>query len=236
MIIHHYTDALTTAKAIAEDIFVRGAQITPLHIAISGGSTPRMLFELIASPEWRERIQWKNIHLYWVDERCVPPTDAQSNYGMTAESLLRHVPLSETQIHRIQGENDPESEALRYTQFVNSHLPLTEGLPTFDVVILGIGDDGHTSSIFPHAMHLLEERTPYVVATHPLGQQRICLTGPTIGVARRVLYHSVGESKQAILQAIVNKSPESLTYPAAYFTHKRTDIELFTDQALDLPL
>lgn len=232
MIVHHHADALATARAIAQEIFVRGTQSAPLHIAVSGGSTPRMLFELMASPEWRERICWANIHLYWVDERCVPPTDPQSNYGMTADSLLRHVPLPQAQIHRIHGEVTPEGEALRYTQLVCSQLPPCQGLPTFDVVILGIGDDGHTSSIFPHQMHLLQEATPYVVATHPSGQQRICLTGPTIAVARRVLYHAVGASKRPILQAIISQSPESQAYPAAYLARERTDIELFTDQAL----
>lgn len=232
MQIKRYNNDEATALALAHDIFVLGTQTAPLHVAISGGSTPRRLFELMAQPPLRDEIRWEQLHLYWVDERCVPPTDVQSNYGMTAEALLKHVPLPVEQIHRIQGEVNPEDETTRYTALVRRTLPSKGKIPCLDVVILGIGDDGHTSSIFPHQMKLLETPTPYVVATHPSGQKRIAMTGPTILAARRVVMHAVGESKGQVLRQIVERSLEAQAYPAAYFVAHRPDLELYTDQDL----
>lgn len=233
MKIRHYDEAEATARAIIEEVFVQGTADGALSVAVSGGSTPRMLFELMASEEYRTRIAWENLHLYWVDERCVPPTDPQSNYGMTRAALLDHVPMPVDQIYRIEGERQPEKEAIRYTELVQTHLPHVGKLPQLDVVILGIGDDGHTSSIFPHQMRLLEVQTPYVVAQSPAGQWRVCMTGPTILAARRVLFHAVGAGKRTILQQIHSGAPESLAYPSSYFVREREDIELFTDQRLD---
>lgn len=240
MDIKRYSDPTTTALALAEEVFVRGTAegIRPVHIAVSGGSTPRLLFELLASPSLRGRVRWERIQLYWVDERCVPPTDADSNYGMTLEALLRHVPLPEGQIHRIRGEAEPVAEAERYTALVREQLPQDEasGLPAFDYVLLGIGDDGHTSSIFPHEMaRLLPERTPYVVGTHPSGQRRIALAGQTILSARRVIFHAVGAGKRTILDQIARRSPEAAHYPAAYFFAEREGVELYTDQDIFYP-
>ncbi len=232
MNIKSYTDAQQVARAVAEDFFVAGTSTGAYHLAVSGGSTPKALFELLATPEYVERVVWEHLHLYWVDERCVPPTDAQSNYGMTYEALLAHVPVPEHQIHRMRGEDDPEGEALRYTELVRSLLPTRRGIPAFDAILLGIGDDGHTSSIFPHQMRLLEIPTPFVVATHPSGQRRICMTGPTILEARRVAFHAVGAGKRAILSQIHESTPESYAYPAAYFARSRADLELYTDQVL----
>lgn len=231
MIIKQYNSPTAVAEAIIDEVFVQAASSAPIHIALSGGSTPRALFELMASPEYRDKICWEHLHLYWVDERCVPPSDEQSNYRMTYEALLRHVPIPEGQVHRIYGEAEAEAEALRYTNLVREQVGGTQGrLPQFDIILLGIGDDGHTSSIFPHQMRLLEVRTPYVVATSPVGQKRICLTGPTILAARRVLFHAVGEGKATILREIATGHPHSLAYPSAYLVREREDIELFTDQ------
>lgn len=230
MIIKQYNSPSTVAEAIIENIICK-IMSSPIHIAVSGGSTPRELFELMATPKYRERIRWDLIHMYWVDERCVPPHDEQSNYGMTHKALLCHVPIPEEQIHRIYGEANPEEEAQRYTTLVEKYLlDGTSELPQFDLIILGIGNDGHTSSIFPDQMDLLESTSPYVVATSPTGQKRICLTGPTILAAKRIIFHAVGEGKANILKEIVAQHPHSLAYPSAYLAQKRKDIELFTDQ------
>lgn len=232
MKIYQYPTPHEVAIALAREIFIRGTQQGDIHVAISGGSTPKLLFELMASSPLREEINWAHVHLYWVDERCVPPTDEQSNYGMTKEAMLRSVPIPTEQVHRIMGESDPSGEAIRYTELVRRRLPAGRKLPIFDAVILGIGDDGHTSSIFPHQMKLLETPTPYVVATHPSGQKRIAMTGPTIMAAKRVLFHAVGESKRTILRQIINQAPEAQAYPSSYFFERRDDVELYTDQSL----
>lgn len=235
MIIHSFNNPQATAAAIINDLIAPKLNAGICSLAISGGSTPRLLFEMMASAEYKNKLRWEHLRLYWVDERCVPPTDEQSNYGMTAKALaLETLALDPKHIYRIKGENNPEDEARSYTALVKETLKHNEeGLPIFDLILLGIGDDGHTSSIFPHQMHWLEERSPYVVAQHPNGQNRICLTGQTILAAKEVAFHAVGAGKREILQQIQQHSPESKAYPSAYFNEKRPDIYLYTDQVLD---
>src|SRR5208282_5906827 len=136
------------------------------RIAISGGSTPKAAFATLAEQgeEWRERMPWDKLDLWWVDERCVPPNDAESNYRMTREALLDHVPLKPEQIHRMEGELDPAVAAARYEAVLRDTFRL-EGAesPRFDLVSLGMGDDGHTASLFPHTA-AIHEMTRLVVA------------------------------------------------------------------------
>ncbi len=232
MILKHYNNPIEVAEAIIQSVFVEGTAKGKLNLAVSGGSTPKLLFELLAKKENSKRVLWENLQLFWVDERCVPPTDKESNYLMTYESLLKHVPLKEEQIHRIKGEaEEVGEEAKRYTDLVCSLLVQENSLPIFDVIILGLGDDGHTSSIFPTEMHLLEEAIPYMPATNPYsGQKRVALTGQTILKAKRLLFHSVGEGKKEVLQEIISQDLKSQNYPSAYFFRHRDDVELYTDQ------
>lgn len=231
MDIRSFKDGQATAEGLINELIIPQTQAGPFTLAVSGGSTPKLLFELMANDVYRNQIKWANLFLYWVDERCVPPTDEQSNYGMTAKALdLVHLPLPAEQVFRIHGEEIPELEAKRYTALVEANLPKSaDGLPQFDLVILGIGDDGHTSSIFPHQMHWLEERTPYVVAQHPGGQDRICLTGQTILAAKQLVFHAGGAAKAALLKQIIEQAPESKAYPSAYFVRHRADVVLYTD-------
>lgn len=235
MILKYFDTPRLVAEAIIRDLIVPGTKAEAFHLAVSGGSTPRLLFELMAEEPFRSQIGWASLHLYWVDERCVAPTDPDSNYGMTKRALLDQIPLTEVQIHRIRGEEEPEREASRYTDLVRTALPLgKDKLPVFDLILLGMGDDGHTSSIFPHQMRLLETPTPYVVATHPSGQKRIALTGPTILAAKQLAFHAVGASKGRILSKICTNAPESKAYPSAYLLEHREDIAFYTDQVLQL--
>ncbi len=143
------------------------------RIAISGGSTPKAAFALLADPAqpWRARMPWEKLDLWWVDERCVPPDDPDSNYRMTREALLNQVPLQPEQIHRIEGELEPEAAAARYESELRNSFRL-EGaeLPQFDVVQLGMGPDGHTASLFPHTRALHETGT--AGCGQPCGGQR----------------------------------------------------------------
>ena len=232
MIPYIYASPEEVARAVAEEAFVRPSQEGWVHIALSGGSTPRLLFSLLAEEPLRSAVRWDRIHLYWVDERCVPPTDPDSNYGMTKATLLDHVPIPEDQVHRIRGEADPEREAKDYCWLVGSELPFDGEYPVFDIVLLGLGDDGHTSSIFPYEPQLLTEEAPYAVATSPRGQRRIALTGPTILAARQLLFLVTGETKAPVLRAILSSSPEAKGYPAAYIAEHRPDVALYTDVVL----
>ncbi len=185
------------------------------NIALSGGSTPQVWFDLLAK-EYPRRLPWEALHFFWGDERCVPPDDPQSNYRMTRSHLLDKVPVTPSHIFRIRGENDPEAEAVRYSRVLGEHLPQSRRIPQFDLVVLGMGDDGHTASIFPHQIDLWDSGAHCVVAEHPeTGQKRISLTGQVINNAKQVVFLVTGENKAAPLARIGNKGPGSDLLPAS---------------------
>lgn len=186
------------------------------HIALSGGNTPKLLFNHLAS-EYKERIKWEIIHFWWGDERMVPPKDNESNYKMTNENLFSLIYIPKENIHRIHGEDDPEKEAARYSSEIKRHLTSPGNLPIFDLVILGMGEDGHTASIFPHQMHLLKSANICEVVQHPISKQnRITLTGPVINNALEVTFLVTGISKAEKIEQILSGSENSLLYPASH--------------------
>ena len=202
------------AAHLARVLQVKGT----IRIAVSGGSTPKVLFQILAE-QYADAIPWSKIHLFWVDERCVPPTDGDSNYGMTVAKLLSHIDIPDRNVHRIRGENPPEKEAVQYGAAVTALVPHHDGTPVFDIVLLGMGGDGHTASIFPHEIHFLESAEPYVLATHPdSGQKRISMTGKVINAARDIHFLVTGSSKTGVLQQIFQQSGNYLDYPAAHIT------------------
>jgi 6-phosphogluconolactonase len=210
-------DALSTAQAFADFLAEKVSLKETFHIALSGGSTPKILFELLAD-EYDEDIDWGKIHFWWGDERCVPPTDEESNYKMTKERLFDAVDIHEFNIHRVIGENDPEQEAIRYSKEVMDHLPQVNGLPHFDLIMLGMGDDGHTASIFPHQMELLASSDICGVATHPeSGQKRVTLNGPVINNAADICFLVTGEGKAEKVDEIFNQKEGYRSYPASHF-------------------
>ena len=186
----------------------------PFHVALSGGKTPKAWFDYMVQSH-RNNSFWKKIHFYWGDERCVPPDHPESNYGMTKLHLFDHVPVPENHIHRICGECEPLEAAKAYAKILSESLPVAD-LPQFDLVILGMGDDGHTASIFPHEIDLWNSQDFCVVATHPIsGQRRISLTGTIINNAKQVAFLVTGSVKAEKVQEILSTSPESMRYPAA---------------------
>jgi len=124
------------------------------YFALSGGSTPKFVFQMLAK-DYKEKIDWYKIHLFWGDERCVPPQSDESNYGMTKKYLLDYIDIPKKNVHPVDGENNPKQEAIRYSNEIKKIVPLKNGYPKFDLVMLGIGEDGHTASIFPNQMDLL---------------------------------------------------------------------------------
>ena len=187
------------------------------RVAISGGSTPKATFQLLADPSqpWRNHMPWDSLDLYWVDERCVPPDDNDSNYRMTREAMLDHVPLQPEQIHRIEGELDPEAAAARYESELRNSFRL-EGAesPRFDLVALGMGPDGHTASLFPHT-GAIHELSRLVVANHVPQQKdswRVTLTWPIINHASSVFFLIAGADKASVLNEVLTgpRDPERL--------------------------
>ncbi len=204
---------------------------TVAHIALSGGSTPKIVFEELAS-NYSDQINWGNIHLYWGDERCVPPTDTESNYKMTKDFLLSKIIIPEQNIHRIRGENEPGDEAKAYSLLLEENLPIVNGIPQFDLVILGLGDDGHTASIFPHQIELWNAPEHCVVAQHPeTGQNRVSITGSVINGAMEVTFLVTGYGKAPKVEEIINKTGQFKDYPGSLVAPESGNLIWFLDQA-----
>ena len=200
-----------------------------LNIALSGGSTPKVVFDYLATHH--QDIDWSSTHLYWGDERCVPPTDKQSNYKMTVDHLLSKIDIPGSNIHRIQGEIDPSAAAIAYAKQLKTDLPEAAGVPQFDLVILGMGGDGHTASIFPHEIHLWDSADTCVVATHPeSGQKRVSITGTVINQAKAVVFLVTGSDKKDMMAEIHGKVPAQQEYPAAKVKPASGKLIWFLDQ------
>ncbi len=210
------------------------------HIAISGGSTPRPLFKLLASPPWIERIPWAHTHIWWVDERCVPPDHPHSNYGVASALLLQHLPVIIA--HRIHGElDDPEEAAAQYEREIMTVMDLADWQwPTFDLILLGMGADGHTASLFPgdHALTVRDHLATVGHAPTP-PHQRVTLTLPVLNQAANVLFLVSGESKGPALERIFHQEdPQPL--PAALVEPEHGSLLWLIDtaaaRAANLPL
>jgi 6-phosphogluconolactonase len=205
------------------------------RIAISGGTTPKTMFALLANPAepFLKQVPWDKIELYWVDERCVPPNNVESNYRMTKEALLSKVPLSAERIHRMEGELEPEAAAARYESTIRNTFKL-EGAqtPTFDLVLLGMGDDGHTASLFPHT-DALNELSHIVVPNHVPQKDtwRITLTSPVINQGREVAFLIEGAGKAQVLHDVLLGPYQPDTYPSQIIRPASGQLSLLLDAA-----
>lgn len=197
------------------------------HLAISGGKTPDLLFAVLAE-KYPGSDLWHKVHFWWVDERMVPPDHPESNYRVANQLLLSHISTPEENIHRIKGENNPEDEALSYAAQIQKKLLTRNGWPVFDLILLGIGDDGHTASIFPDQMELLESDQICAVATHPVsGQKRVTLTGKVINNAAKISFLVSGSGKAERLKEIRNYPEIARLLPAFHILNA----EWFMDRA-----
>ena len=219
------------AKAIAQMLKEKSASVDRLNIALSGGSTPKLLFDILAV-DYKTSIDWKKMHFYWGDERCVPPNNADSNYLMTRQHLFDHIELPQSNVHRILGEDNPSEEAENYGNILMDQLPIANELPQFDLIILGMGDDGHTASIFPHQMDLLKTDKVCAVANHPTsGQKRITITGPVINNAKEVAFLVTGSGKKEKVKSILQATDDHQQYPAAHIVPTAGQLCWWMDEA-----
>lgn len=206
-----------------------------VRIAISGGTTPKAMFALLADPAqpFLKQVPWERIDLFWVDERCVPPDNAESNYRMTKEALLSKVPLPERCVHRMEGELEPAVAAARYESEIRNAFKL-EGAetPTFDLVLLGMGDDGHTASLFPHT-EALNEMSHIVVPNHVPQKDtwRITLTWPVINAGREVAFLIEGAAKAQVLHDVLLGQYQPETYPSQIIRPAGGQLTLLLDEA-----
>lgn len=185
-----------------------------VHIALSGGNTPKLIFKYLTET-YGTKLANPLAHFWWGDDRCVPPTHPESNYKWAHELWLQPIGVQIENIHRIIGENTPQLEASRYSTEINNCIEQYNGIPRFDLILLGLGDDGHTASIFPQEMQLLTSENWCEVATHPTsGQQRITITGRVLNNAQRVVFISTGANKAEMIRNVAQKAlPE---FPASH--------------------
>ncbi len=182
------------------------------YVALSGGSTPKAIFEILTKPPLQSEIPWEKVHLFWSDERCVAPDHPDSNYQMAMEAGFKQVPIPASQIHRMPADADNIIEsAKKYEAEIQSSL----GERPFDLIMLGMGDDGHTASLFPQTTALKEDK--HLVAANHIPQKetwRMTMTYPCINSARHIAVYVIGASKSAMVANILRGPYEPLEWPS----------------------
>ena len=211
--------AAEAAGLIAAEAAAAIADRGRFTLALSGGTTPRATYERLAAAPFCTAIDWARVQIFYGDERCVPPDDPRSNHAMARAALLDHVPLPAANIHRMRGEDPPEQAAIAYTAALQACFggdpdtgPPAEG---FDLVLLGLGGNGHTASLFP-GLPAVTERRRWVMAQYVevAGMWRLTLTPVVLNAARRVVFLVAGRDKAAVLRRVLCGPPEPLVLPA----------------------
>ncbi|MGH7466489.1 MAG: 6-phosphogluconolactonase [Longimicrobiales bacterium] len=238
--VHPTADALMRAAA---EVFVRCA----IHairargrfaVALSGGATPKGLYELLASDPYRASLDWELVEVFWSDERCVPPDDPASNYRLARESLLDHLPVPEANVHRIHGEDDPTEAAANYERALRAVFATPEGPPRrepgghFDLALLGLGEDGHTASLFPGTA-AIHERTRWAVAHYvaALSTWRVTLTLLAINAAANVAFLVSGRDKAKMLRQVTEGPYRPDLFPAQMVAPREGRLRWLVDHA-----
>lgn len=220
-IVHPYPDLEALSHAAAEAtvrVFADAAPDAPLSLVLSGGSTPRRYHTLLATT-YRDAVPWERVHIFWGDERFVPHDHPDSNFRMAQETLLQHVPVPPSRIHAMPTDAaTPAEAAAAYEADLRAFF--AGRAPAFDLVLLGLGDDGHTASLFPGTAALDESERWAVDGEAPpsaSSRARVTLTYPVLNASRNVFFLVTGNGKRAPLHAILNDPDgEGARYPAAH--------------------
>ncbi|MGB9640866.1 MAG: 6-phosphogluconolactonase [Anaerolineales bacterium] len=224
------TLSVATAKllaTLAEDTIRRQGYFS---WALSGGNTPKRLYQLLAEEPYTHQINWQAVHIFWGDERCVPADDPRSNFRMACESLLDHVPIPKQQIHPIPCDENPEQAARVYETELRSFLGrMNAGL---DLVLLGLGDNGHTASLFPHS-EILQEKERWVRAVFipQVQMYRVSFTAPFINQAHQVIFLVSGEEKAIALQRVLEGDYQPQELPVQLIQPKSGNLLWMIDKA-----
>jgi 6-phosphogluconolactonase len=230
---HTYPDAAAAAEACAHHLIslleevLSGNEFATL--AISGGSTPKLMFPKLAE----SRFEWNRIHLFWVDERCVPTTDPASNYKLAYETLIAPGHIPQRQVHRICGELAPKTAAHRYVEEIREFFGLEPGeFPHFDVIHRGMGPDAHSASLFP-GDPLIDDRENIAAATfvEKFNQWRVTLLPGTLLAARHTVFLVAGADKKDAVRAVFQEEYAPMKYPAQVASHHARGVTWFLDQA-----
>lgn len=229
-----YQNSQRVAETLAEDFFnfmekkARNKELS--YVVLSGGSTPQIFFNLLAE-NYSDKIDWENVHFFWADERCVPWDHEDSNYGMAKKLLFDRIEIPLDRIHPIHGHKDFISEAERYAEEIQKHVPLVYNLPRFDWVWLGMGEDGHTASIFPDQLALMHTDRICETSIHPVTKQkRITLTGKALNNARRISFLVTGKNKADMVKTVLKEPGINSRYPAAHIRPFEGVLEWYLDE------
>lgn len=213
----HQVDA--AAQHLIECARAAVAERGAFHIALSGGSTPRALYQRLKSAPFVEQMPWEQVHIYFGDERCVPPDHEDSNYRMAQAAFLAEVNLPPGHVHRIAGEQAPQAAATQYADLLKQHLPIdtASGFPCFDLVLLGLGPDGHIASLFPGTPALDEkERSVTEVFVAKFNSWRVSLTLPVLNSARELMLLVSGDKKADVLRHVLQDVHNAAPLPIQY--------------------
>jgi 6-phosphogluconolactonase len=215
--VHVYADAHEAARAGAQ-AFVAQARAAAdargrFTVALSGGTAPREMYSLYAREPYASQVPWDRVHLFWGDDRCVPPMHPRSNYAMAWDAFIRHVPIPPQNVHRIAGELPPAEGAAQYRDELAS--VFGPGIPRFDVIHLGVGPDAHTCSLYPFDPLLRErESTVEPALNRELGEPRVTFTVPVVNAAARVEMFAVGAGKAQVAWQVLRGPLDPFRLPA----------------------
>jgi len=233
-LIERFPDAETLSRAAAERFagMARGAAGARGRFSalLAGGETPRRTYELLAAEPLRGRVPWGAVHLFWGDERCVPPDSPNSNYGMARKSLIDHVPLDPEHVHPVRWDLSPEDAAAAYEGEIKAFFP--GGPPRFDLALLGLGADGHTASLLPGSPAAAETVRWTAVAKRP-GEafSRVTVTPPLLNRAATVLFLVSGAGKAEVLRTLLEGGDAAARYPASLVRPVSGDLRWLVDEA-----
>ncbi len=232
-----FADKAALARAAADRITTLAAESIAeqgrFSILLSGGSTPQALFTLLAAPPYNTRLPWQQIHFFWGDERLVPPGDAGSNFFHAAQMLLDKVPVPAENIHRVRGELPPATAVLDYTAQLKAFAAGGRDWPRFDLVLLGLGSDGHTASLFPGSPAADAPGTAVKSVTadyEDRPSQRLTLTPPVFNDARHILFLVTGANKAQAVTAVLEGPFDPVQWPAQRIQPHRGTVTWFIDQ------
>ncbi|MFW6075704.1 MAG: 6-phosphogluconolactonase [Chloroflexota bacterium] len=226
--IYDSTEKLTEgATTLIRATLRRTSNDRTVSMVLAGGTTPKPVYESLRA---LEDIDWRNVHFFFGDERPVGPDHEDSNYRMANETLLQHIPVPEANVHRMRGEMGSAVAAEAYEQEIRDTLRVEDGqIPRFDLVLLGMGADGHTASLFPDTPALLEDDRLAVANTVPqLETTRITLTYPVLNAARQVLFLTTGEDKACAFKQVMTGDAQSAP-PAAHVQPERGEVLWLVD-------
>jgi len=183
-------------------------------VALNGGNTPTRLFQLLAT-EYRDQVDWSKVHVFWGDERCVPPDDPGSNYGQARDMLLSHVPILDSNIHRVKTDHQPAEASRDYSLTLNGFASPPLDVPRFDLVYLGMGEDGHTASLFPGSqVYVTESVIPVTAQYQDRPANRVTMTQLVFNQARMIVFIATGEKKAVALAEVLSDRYNPELYPA----------------------